>query len=204
VGQNSFPGHVITSDFARMRVRDLGGDNTPYEFPLADLPKEIDRFGFIAGYSSRRLSPEQEHQVDIAAAQLMGSLYEQLADTGLTDHEISVLLIRLLFLLFGDDTGLWEKGLFLEFLETRTQPDGSDLGPQLALLFQTLDRPVDRRAPTLDELLLRFPYVNGGLFEDRLDIPVFTGAMRTTLIECCHIDWGAIVPAIFGSLFQAV
>lgn len=204
IGDASFPGHVITSDFGRMRIRDLGGDNVPFEFPLKDLPKEIDRFGFIAGYSSRRLSPEQEHAVDVAAAQLMGSLYEQFAATGMDDHEISVLLIRLLFLLFGDDTGLWEKGLFLEFLETRTQPDGSDLGPQISLLFQTLDRPADRRPPTLDELLLRFPYVNGGLFEDRLDIPTFTGPMRTTLIECCHIDWGSIVPAIFGSLFQAV
>lgn len=204
IGDAAFPGYVITSDFARMRIRDLGGDNIPFEFPLKDLPKEIDRFGFIAGYSSRRLSPEQEHQVDIAAAQLMGSLYEELAEAGLSDHEISVLLVRLLLLLFGDDTGLWERGLFLEFLETRTQTDGSDLGPQLALLFQTLDRPGDRRPPTLDELLLRFPYVNGGLYADRLDIPVFTASMRTTLIECCHIDWGSIVPAIFGSLFQAV
>lgn len=204
IGDAAFPGHVITSDFARMRIRDLGGDNVPFEFALKDLPKEIDRFGFIAGYSSRRLSPEQEHAVDVAAAQLMGSLYEQFAATGMDDHEISVLLIRLLFLLFGDDTGLWEKGLFLEFLETRTQPDGSDVGPQIALLFQILDRPADRRPPTLDELLLRFPYVNGGLFADRLDIPTFTGPMRTTLIECCHIDWGSIVPAIFGSLFQAV
>lgn len=204
IGDAAFPGHVITSDFGRLRIRDLGGDNIPFEFPLTDLQKEIDRFGFIAGYSSRRLSPEQEHAVDVAAAQLMGSLYEQFAVTGMDDHEISVLLIRLLFLLFGDDTGLWEKGLFLEFLETRTQSDGSDLGPQIALLFQTLDRPADRRPPTLDELLLRFPYVNGGLFADRLDIPTFTGPMRTTLIECCHIDWGFIVPAIFGSLFQAV
>lgn len=204
IGDAAFPGHVITSDFGRMRVRDLGGDNIPFEFPLKDLPKEIDRFGFIAGYSSRKLNSEQEHEVDVAAARLMASLYEQFADTGMTDHEISALLIRLLFLLFGDDTGLWEKGLFLEFLETRTQSDGSDLGPQIALLFQTLDRPADRRPPTLDELLLRFPYVNGGLFMDRLDIPVFTADMRTTLIECCLIDWGSIVPAIFGSLFQAV
>lgn len=204
ISDAAFPGHVVTSDFGRMRIRDLGGDNVPFQFALKDLPKEIDRFGFLAGYTSRRLSSEQEHAVDVAAAQLMGSLYEQFSTTGMDDHEISVVLIRLLFLLFGDDTGLWEKGLFLEFLETRTQPDGSDLGPQVALLFQTLDRPADRRPPTLDELLLRFPYVNGGLFADRLDIPTFTGPMRKTLLKCCHIDWGVIVPAIFGSLFQAV
>lgn len=204
IGDDGFPGHVITSDFARIRIRDLGGDNVPYEFPLTDLAKEIDRFGFIAGYTSRTLSPEKEHEVDVAAAQLMGSLYEQLAATGMDDHEISVFLIRILFLMFGDDTGLWEKGLFLEYLETRTQPDGSDLGPQIIYLFQTLDRPIQKRSQTLDELLQRFPYVNGGLFADRLLIPALTAEMRTTLIECSHIDWGSIVPAIFGSLFQTI
>lgn len=201
---SQFPGWVITSDFARIRVRDLGGDNIPYEFPLTDLPKEIDRFGFIAGYSNRKLSKEREHEVDIAAARLMGSLYEQIADTGFNDHEVSVFLVRLLFLLFGDDTGLWERGLFLEFVETRTAADGSDLGPQLTALFQTLDKPVDQRSSSLDDLLARFPYVNGGLFADRFDIPSFNKPIRDTLVAACHIDWAAIVPAIFGSLFQAI
>lgn len=201
---SQFPGWVITSDFARIRIRDLGGDNIPYEFPLTDLPKEIDRFGFIAGYSNRKLSKEREHEVDIAAAKLMGSLYEQIADTGFNDHEVSVFLVRLLFLLFGDDTGLWERGLFLEFIETRTAADGSDLGPQLTALFQTLDKPVDQRSSSLDDLLARFPYVNGGLFADRFDIPSFNKPIRDTLVAACHIDWAAIIPAIFGSLFQAI
>lgn len=204
IDQDSFPGLLVVSDFARMRVTDLGGDRIAYEFPLQDLVTEIDRFGYLAGYSGRQLEQAREHEVDIAAARLMGSLYESISKTGFTEHETSVFLVRMLFTLFGDDTGLWEKSLFLEFLETRTQPDGSDLGPQLALLFQTLDRPEDGRAPTLDELLARFPYVNGGLFADRLDIPSFNGDIRQVLIDCCHIDWGSIVPAIFGSLFQSV
>jgi len=204
IEQEDFPGLLVVSDFARMRVTDLGGDQQAYEFPLTDLVKEIDRFGYLAGYSGRQLRQAREHEVDIAAARLMGSLYEKISATGFTEHETSVFLVRMLFILFGDDTGLWEKSLFLEFLETRTQSDGSDLGSQLALLFQTLDRPEDRRAPALDELLARFPYVNGGLFSDRLDIPSFDRNIRDVLIECCHIDWGSIVPAIFGSLFQAV
>lgn len=204
IDQDAFPGLLVVSDFARMRVIDLGGDRVAYEFPLQDLVKDIDRFGYLAGYSGRQLDQAREHEVDIAAARLMGSLYESISKTGFTEHETSVFLVRMLFILFGDDTGLWEKSLFLEFLETRTQPDGSDLGPQLALLFQTLDRPEDKRPPTLDELLARFPYVNGGLFADRLDIPSFDGSIRDVLIQSCHIDWGAIVPAIFGSLFQAV
>lgn len=204
VNQEDFPGLLVVSDFARMRISDLGGDRIAYEFPLVDLAKEIDRFAYLAGYSGRQLTQAREHEVDIAAARLMGSLYEDVAATGFTDHDASVFLVRMLFIMFADDTGLWEKSLFLEFLETRTAPDGSDLGAQLATLFQTLDRPEDKRPPALDELLARFPYVNGGLFTDRLDIPSFNKNVRDTLLACCLIDWGAIVPAIFGSLFQAV
>lgn len=204
IDQDDFPGLLVVSDFARMRVTDLGGDRVAYEFPTRDLTKEIDRFAYLAGYSHRQLSNAREHEVDIHAARLMGSLYEKIAETGLTEHEVSVFLVRMLFVMFADDTGLWEKSLFQEFVETRTQPDGSDLGAQIAVLFQTLDRSEERRPSTLDELLARFPYVNGGLFADRLDIPSFDSEIRSILLECCGVDWGAIVPAIFGSLFQAV
>lgn len=204
IDQAHFPGLVATSDFRQIRLLDLGGDRTPFTFETRDLPLHIERFGYLAGYSDRQLARAAEHQVDIAAARLMGSLYERIAETGLEEHQTSVFLVRLLFLLFGDDTGLWEKSLFLEYLETRTHPDGSDLGAQIAVLFQTLDRPIDKRPATLDELLARFPYVNGHLFTERLDIPSFDSGFRDTLIACCLIDWGSIVPAIFGSLFQAV
>jgi hypothetical protein len=204
IDQAHFPGLVATSDFQHIRLLDLGGDRTPFTFETRDLPLHIERFGYLAGYSDRQLARAAEHQVDIAAARLMGSLYERIAETGLEEHQTSVFLVRLLFLLFGDDTGLWEKSLFLEYLETRTHSDGSDLGPQIAVLFQTLDRPVEKRPAALDELLARFPYVNGHLFTERLDIPSFDSGFRDTLISCCLIDWGSIVPAIFGSLFQAV
>lgn len=198
-----FPGVVVCSDFQRLRVLDLSGDAKAFEFPLADLPKEIDRFGFIAGYRKRAFSDDEEQQANIKAARLMGRLYEQLSKNGYEGHDASVLLTRLLFLLFGDDTGMWEKSLFTEFVETRTQPDGSDLGGQLAHLFQTLDKP-EPRPKALDELLRRFPYVNGGLFHGQIEIPSFDREMRDELVACCRFDWGSISPAIFGSMFQAV
>jgi len=204
IDQEGFPGVVLTSDFAHMRILDLSGDNTPFEFRLTDLVEEIDRFGFIAGYSRRLFSAAHEEAASIEAARLMGRLYEQLSRAGYEGHEASVLMTRLLFLLFGDDTGMWEKSLFQEFVETRTEPDGTDLGAQLAHLFQVLDRPEGVRATTLDELLARFPYVNGGLFGDRLDIPSFDRLMRDELLACCAFDWGAISPAIFGSMFQSI
>lgn len=198
-----FPGVVVCSDFERMRVLDLSGDARPFEFALADLPKEIDRFGFVAGYRKRDFSAKDEEKANIEAARLMGRLYEQLSKNGYEGHDASVLLTRLLFLMFGEDTGMWEKSLFTEFVETRTQPDGNDLGGQLAHLFQTLDRP-EPRPKALDDLLRRFPYVNGGLFHGQIEIPSFDREMRDELIACCLFDWGSISPAIFGSMFQAV
>ena len=199
-----FPGVIVTSDFGNFRVRDLGGDNTPFTFPLAELPKEIDRFGFIAGYRQRKFGDKEEEEANVRAARLMGDLYEELARTGYEGHDASVLMTRLLLLMFADDTGMWEKGLFSEYIETRTQSDGSDLGSQLAMLFQVLDKPETSRPSTMDELLLRFPYVNGHLFSDRIDIPSFDKRMRDELVRCTEFDWSKISPAVFGSLFQAV
>ena len=201
---DNFPGVIITSDFGHFRVLDLGGDNTPFTFPLADLPREIDRFGFIAGYRQRKFGDKEEEEANVKAARLMGDLYEELARTGYEGHDASILLTRLLLLMFADDTGMWEKGLFSEFIETRTQPDGSDLGAQLAMLFQVLDKAEIARPATMDELLLRFPYVNGHLFADRIDIPSFDKRMRDELVRCTQFDWSKISPAVFGSLFQAV
>ena len=199
-----FPGVIVTSDFGNFRVRDLGGDNLPFTFPLADLPKEIDRFGFIAGYRQRKFGDKEEEEANVRAARLMGDLYEELARTGYEGHDASILMTRLLLLMFADDTGMWEKGLFSEFIETRTQPDGSDLGSQLAMLFQVLDKAETSRPSTTDEILLRFPYVNGHLFSDRIDIPSFDKRMRDELVRCTEFDWSKISPAVFGSLFQAV
>jgi hypothetical protein len=199
-----FPGVVVTSDFGNFRVRDLGGDNVPFTFPLADLPQEIDRFGFIAGYRQRKFGDKKEEEANVRAARLMGDLYEELARVGYDGHDASVLMTRLLLLMFADDTGMWEKGLFSEFIDTRTQEDGSDLGAQLAMLFQVLDREETKRPETMDELLLRFPYVNGHLFSDRIEIPSFDKRMRDELVRCTDFDWSKISPAVFGSLFQAV
>lgn len=200
----TFPEFILSSDFAHIRILHLGGENNPFTFPLGDLVKEIDRFGFIAGYAKREFSPEAERKADVEAARLMAGLYEELSKEGYEGHDASVLLTRLLFLLFGDDTGMWEKDLFVQFLETRTQSDGTDCGPQLAHLFQVLDTPEEKRAASLDDFLRRFPFVDGELFREQIHIPSFDRKMRSELLRCCHFDWGAISPAVFGSMFQSV
>jgi len=200
-GETSQPRLVVTSDFARFRVLDLETD-TVAEFALDELPEQIERFGFIAGYESRTFRPEDG--VNIQAAELMGGLYDDIQATRYPSHRLKVFLVRLMFLFFGDDTGIWEKGLFQEFLETRTSEDGSDTGALMGRLFSVLDTPEAGRTTTLDEVLARFPYVNGGLFREQFDPPDFNSHLRARMIECSGFDWSKVSPAVFGSMFQSV
>ena len=206
------PRLLIISDFRRIRIVDLdhnmttddGIDSGHTEFELAKLPDHVDDLKFLAGYGMVQVGSREQEEASIRAARVMADLYEALDGSGYSDHEASVFLIRTLFCLYGDDAGLWERDLFAEFLVTRTGEDGSDLGAQLALLYQTLNTPVERRQSTLDELIARFPYVNGGIFAEPLSIPSFSSAMRDELMRACAFDWSGISPAVFGSLFQAV
>ena len=206
------PRLLIISDFRRIRIVDLDsekasdglGDAGRTEFRLAQLPDHVDDLKFLAGYGMVQVGSREQEEASIRAARVMADLYEALDGSGYSDHEASVFLIRTLFCLYGDDAGLWERDLFAEFLVTRTGEDGSDLGAQLALLYQTLSTPVECRQSTLDELIARFPYVNGGIFAERLNIPSFSSAMRDELMRACAFDWSGISPAVFGSLFQAV
>ena len=206
------PRLLIISDFRHVRIVDLdsematdgSGDAGRTEFRLAQLPDHVDDLKFLAGYGMVQVGSREQEEASIRAARVMADLYEALDGSGYSDHEASIFLIRTLFCLYGDDAGLWERDLFTEFLETRTREDGSDLGAQLAVLYQTLKTPVERRQLTLDELTARFPYVNGGIFEEQLNIPSFSSAMRDELIRACAFDWSGISPAVFGSLFQAV
>ena len=206
------PRLLIISDFRRIRIVDLGNDimtangidSGHTEFELAKLPDHVDDLKFLAGYGMVQVGSREQEEASIRAARVMADLYEALDGSGYSDHEASIFLIRTLFCLYGDDAGLWERDLFAEFLDARTREDGSDLGAQLALLYQTLSTPVEFRQSTLDVLIARFPYVNGGIFEERLNIPSFSSAMRDELVRACAFDWSGISPAVFGSLFQAV
>jgi hypothetical protein len=200
------PRWVITCDFHTFRVLDLhapeGSDTTM--FPLEQLPARVEDLAFLAGYQARSYGSREQEAASIKAAKIMADLYEALEGSGYGDHEASVFLVRTLFALYADDSGVWERDMFFEFIETRTSEDGSDLGAQLTKLYQELNRLPEKRQKNLDELIARFPYVNGGIFAEPLSIPSFDASMRSQMLEACAFNWSAISPAIFGSLFQAV
>lgn len=201
IKEHELPKYILVSDFNRFRLYDLD-ENINYEFYLKDLLEHIKLFGFIAGYPKK--IHFEEDPVNIRAADLMAKLHDELKNTGYTGHYLEVYLVRLLFSMFADDTGIFEKDTFKDLIEYRTNDDGSDLGTWIAYLFQVLNTPNDKRLKNLDEHLKPFPFVNGKLFEEQLPIASFNSEMRELILECCALNWGKISPAIFGSMFQSV
>ncbi len=192
---------MLVSDFARFRLHDLD-EGISHEFTLAELHQQIRHFGFIAGYQTRTFDPEDP--VNIRAAEQLGRLHDLLKATGFDGHPLEVFLVRVLFCLFAEDTAVFERRQFQDYLENRTSQDGADCGMHLAQLFQVLDTPPASHHTTLDEELAAFPYVNGQLFREFLPIAAFDSRLREALLDCCALDWSRISPAVFGSLFQSI
>ena len=195
------PKFTLVSDFSRFRLYDLE-KNIQHDFELKDLHKNVHLFGFIAGYQTHKI--KEQDPVNIKAAELMGKLHDQMQEVGYEGHPLEVYLVRLLFCLFAEDTGIFQRQQFREYIEDKTNEDGSDLGYHLDALFYVLNTPNESRLKNRDEQLGAFSYVNGKLFEERLPPAAFDSGMREALLDCCALDWGRISPAIFGSLFQSV
>lgn len=196
------PRYQLVSDFQNFELLDRD-EREEWAFPLSELSDNIEAFGFILGIQKRKF--RDQDPVNIQAAETIGKLHDVLEKNGYSGHKLEILLVRLVFCLFADDTGIFEpKDLLLEFLIERTSEDGSDLGLWLGQLFQVLNTPEEERMKTLDEDLVKFPYINGNLFQEFLPLPSFNSEMRNIVLEAAKFNWSAVSPAIFGSLFQSV
>lgn len=198
------PPVIIVSDFARIRIVQYLTNET-HQFPIANLPDELPRIEAVITQNGKGIG-HVEVDADQKATALMGDLFTELERNNYTGHHASVFIIRILFLLFGDDTGMWRRttnGLFDDFLHD-TFDNGRDLGARLQELFQTLDTPKEKRPHNIDDKLGSFPYVNGGLFAEQLPIFTFDAPMRDALLKCSAYSWSDINPIIFGSLFQNI
>ncbi len=199
------PPTLIVCDFQRFRLIEvLAG--TSVEFALADLPAHLDRFAAIRDWRGRGAA-HVEVAADAHAAELMSRLYVAFEDAGYQGHAVSVFLVRVLFLLFGDDTQMWKRpdnaGLF-ESLVAASPESGAGLGGTIQELFQVLNQPRDERPKSLSASVSDFPYINGGLFAETLPVFSFTPEMRDALLAACRYAWAGISPAIFGAMFQNI
>ncbi len=196
------PRYQLLCDFQRFELLDRS-EREETRFALADLPQHVEKFGFVVGVQRRTF--RDQDPVNIEASELVARLHDALKASGYEGRDLQLFLVRTVFCLFADDTGIFEpRDLFLQFIEERTSADGADLGPWMARLFQVLNTPPEQRQKALDADLSRFPHVNGDLFAEPLLIPDFDASMREALLEAGRFDWTAISPAIFGALFQSV
>jgi hypothetical protein len=200
--QAHLPGFVLVSDFAQLRLYDLD-QGLRHDFALAELPEHLHLFGFLSGYRPAG-TQRPEDPANAEAAELMAQLHDALLADGYAGHPLEVLLVRLLFCLFAEDTAIFDTAEFRALLEEHTAPTGHDLGAKLGELFAVLDTPAEARSRALPAHLANFPYVNGALFSENFRPATFTEATRQRLIDCTYFDWSRISPAVFGSLFQSI
>ena len=217
IGQHEWPKFVLVTDFEYIQLTKLGEGAWEQTFTIDELPDHLDQLMFLAG--DETIAPEEEEEASIHASRLMADLYtamvgedadEKVGDEAPTDPEdedwavqkTSVFLTRILFLLYGDDAGLWaERDLFYRFVLYDTT--GDNLGAQLHALFDVLNTPEDKRR-RVPESMAKFPYVNGSLFAETMPMEYFDNDMREALLAACRFHWTRISPAIFGSMFQLV
>lgn len=218
VADTEQPRYIIASDFENFRLIRLGAPEHRFDlaFPLAEVDAHVDQLKFLAGYEE--ITHEEEEIASIKASRLMADLFtsmvgedvdEEVGDAAPTSpededaaiQETSMYLTRLLFLLYGDDAGLWEQDLFYRFVLEHTNSE--NLGSQLAALFDVLNTPEGKRR-RVPEAQAKFPYVNGSIFAESMSLQYFNPAMREALLNACRFQWTDISPAIFGSLFQLV
>mgnify|MGYP000872603138 FL=1 len=222
VSDTEQPRYILASDFENFRLLRLGSPEHRFDvtFTLDEVSDNVDLLRFLAGYDDS-MSREEEEAASLKASKVMANLFTAMAgddvDGGVADQapinpededeevqRASVFLTRLLFLLFGDDAGLWEQDLFYRFILDHTTSE--NLGSQIDALFDVLNTPENKRKRVPDSMAA-FPYVNGSLFDragETRTTTFFSPEMRHALIDACRFRWTDISPAIFGSLFQLV
>jgi len=199
----SVPDLWMVSDFHTIRIRRIS-QGQEVSFPTSKLKKHIRHFAVLAGIETEAIRTDKE-SVNVQAAEKMAALHEALKGHGYSGHDLQVFVARILFCLFADDTGIFPQDSFFQYVN-ESKDDGSDLSARLSQLFQDLDKPIESRVrnPFLSDTLKQsdFQHINGGLFNERLELAAFDRKMRQTLLDCLTFDWGQISPAIFGSMFQ--
>ena len=200
------PRWIVTCNFAEFLVYDMEQPNgEPQQIRLENLGKDYYRLQFLVDAKSDHLSKEME--VSIEAGKIVGCIYEALL-TQYDDNSpealrwLNILCVRIVFCLYAEDAGIFSRDQFHDFLVIY---EAKDLRRALRDLFEVLNTPKEKRSKYLQEELAAFPYTNGGLFEEEIEIPQFTEELKQTLLQNASLDfdWSDISPTIFGAVFES-
>ena len=198
------PKIIAVSDGKSILAYDLREKDT-YENQLERLPSDFAFFYPLMDVE--RVHYVEESPADIKAAEKLAKLHDELRSynefrSNDDLHDLNIFISRLLFCFFAEDTGIFEENLFTSSIQRYTKEDGSDLTDYLAHTFNIMD--VSLRSSETLSIIKQFPYVNGGLFSKRIQIPKMGAKARRIIIECGELNWKDINPDIFGSMIQAV
>ena len=200
------PRWIVTCNFSEFLVYDMEQPNgEPEQILLENLGKEYYRLHFLVDAKSDHLSKEME--VSMQAGEIVGRIYETLLKQ-YDDNSpealrwLNILCVRLVFCLYAEDAGVFSRDQFHDFLVIY---EAKDLRRALRDLFEVLNTPQEKRSKYLQEELAAFPYTNGGLFEEEIEIPQFTEELKQTLLQNASLDfdWSEISPTIFGAVFES-
>ena len=200
------PRWIVTCNFSEFLVYDMEQPNgEPEQILLANLGKEYYRLLFLVDAKHEHLSKEM--QVSMQAGEIVGRIYEVLLKQ-YDDNSpealrwLNILCVRIVFCLYAEDAGVFSHDQFHDFLATY---EAKDIRRALNDLFEVLNTPIDKRSKYLQEELKAFPYTNGGLFEEKIEIPQFTEELKQTLLQHASLDfdWSEISPTIFGAVFES-
>ena len=200
------PRWIVTCNFSEFLVYDMEQPNgEPEQILLENLGKEFYRLMFLVDAKNEHLSKEM--QVSMQAGEIVGRIYEALLlqyDDNSPEalRWLNILCVRIVFCLYAEDAGVFAHDQFHDFLVTY---EAKDLRRALRDLFEVLNTPIEKRSKYLQEELKAFPYTNGGLFAEEIEIPQFTEELKQTLLSNASLDfdWSEISPTIFGAVFES-
>ena len=200
------PRWIVTCNFSEFLVYDMEQPNgEPEQIFLDNLGKEYYRLMFLVDEKNEHLSKEM--QVSMQAGEIVGKIYEALLkqyDDNSSEalRWLNILCVRIVFCLYAEDAGVFSHDQFHDYL---VRYDAEDLRSALIRLFEVLNTPADKRSKYLKDDLKAFPYTNGGLFEEEIEIPQFTEELKQTLLQNASLDfdWSEISPTIFGAVFES-
>ena len=200
------PRWIVTCNFSEFLVYDMEQPNgEPEQILLENLGKEYYRIMFLVDTKNEHIS--KEIQVSMQAGEIVGKIYEALLkqyddNSAKAMRWLNILCVRIVFCLYAEDAGIFTHDQFHDFL---ARYDAEDMRRALNELFEVLKTPEDRRSRYLKEDLKAFPYTNGGLFEEEIEIPQFTDELKQTLLQNASLDfdWSEISPTIFGAVFES-
>ena len=202
------PRWIVISNFAEIDVYDLEHPHDePQHILLADLEHDFHRLRFLVDQGSDHI--RREEQVSLEAGAIVARIYDAFLPaygdepTAEDLRQLNILCVRLVFCLYAEDAGIFPK--HEQFHDFLAQFPTADLRMWLAQLFQTLNTPAEKRDRFMREDLMAFPYTNGGLFAETVNIPPFTDELRDVLLTHASqdFDWSAISPTIFGAVFES-